>query len=107
MLCIMSLSSRPTISCPHPCSGNVAWERYGQVSPSCIQRSSSYGLLSFQERLTAPRFSVSSEGLAQSLELPLLLLLSEVPSEFEHPPGALALDCSVFGELLKHPWEPT
>lgn len=57
------------------------------VSLSCVLRSSSYSFLSFQERLAAP--SVSFEDMAQSTELPLLLLLNGMPTELECTPREL------------------
>ena len=56
--------------------------------PSCVPvgrhlRSSSCGLVSFQKWLPVPRFSVSYEGLAQSVESLQLFVKSEVPVSFE------------------------
>lgn len=46
-------------------------------------RSSSCSLVSFQEWLPVPRFSVSYEGLAQSVESLQLFVKSEVPVPFK------------------------
>lgn len=56
--------------------------------PRCVSvgrhlRSSSCSPIAFPERWAVPRVTISFEGLAQSMELPLLLLLHEVPFAFE------------------------
>lgn len=55
---------------------------------SCVSvvrhlRSSSCSSIAFQESWAMPRVTISFEGLTQSMELPLLLLLHEVPVAFE------------------------